>query len=157
MVVVVPFTPPGISSSSRLFTIQSVLTVCPIILVFAVCLFEPSAPTNSVPGLTQDGSLRHILSVSQLAEDILQHFELRCMQAGPPDAPNDALSSDAQLRFDSACGLHATRVKDAPFCIVAGCSWQLVRAASKTPPTQSLTRPQTWNHRNAVDPSTNAE
>ena len=77
MVVVVPFTPPGISSSSRLFTIQSVLTVCPIILVFAVCLFEPLAPTNSVPGLTQDGSLRHILSVSQPAEDILQHFELR--------------------------------------------------------------------------------
>ena len=32
---------------------------------------------NSVPGLTQDGSLRHILSVSQPAEDILQHFELR--------------------------------------------------------------------------------
>ena len=77
VVVVVPFTPPGIISSSHLFTIHSVLTVCPIILVFAVCLFDPLAPTNSVPGLTQDGSLRHILSVSQPAEDILQHFELR--------------------------------------------------------------------------------
>ena len=77
VVVVVPLTPPGISSPSHLFTIHSVLTVCPIILVFAVCLFDPLAPTNSVPGLTQDGSLRHILSVSQPAEDILQHFELR--------------------------------------------------------------------------------
>ena len=77
VVVVVPLIPPGISSSSHSFTIHSVLTVCPIILVFAVCLFEPLAPTNSVPGLTQDGSIRHMLSVSQPAEDILQHFELR--------------------------------------------------------------------------------
>jgi hypothetical protein len=53
------------------------LTVCLIILVFAVCLFEPLAPTNSVPGSHQDGSLRHILSVSQPAEDIRQHLELR--------------------------------------------------------------------------------
>ena len=77
VVVVVPLTPPGISSPRHLFTIHSVLTVCLIILVFAVCLFEPLAPTNSVPGLTQDGSLRHILSVSQPAEDIRQHLELR--------------------------------------------------------------------------------
>ena len=77
MVVVLPVSPPGISSSSHLFTIHSVLTVCPIILVFAVCLFEPLAPTNSVPYLTQDGSLRHTLSVSQPAEDIRQHLELR--------------------------------------------------------------------------------
>ena len=77
MVVVVPFSPHGISSSSHLFTIYSVLSVCPIILVFAVCLFEPSAPTNSVPALTQDGSLHHILSVSLTAGEILEHFELR--------------------------------------------------------------------------------
>ena len=76
-VVVVPLTPPGISSPRHLFTIHSVLTVCPIILVVAVCLFEPLAPTNSVPGLTKDGSLRHILSVSQPAEDIRQHLGLR--------------------------------------------------------------------------------
>ena len=77
MVVVVPLTPPGISSPSHLFTIHSVLAVCPIILVLAVCLFEPLAPTNSVSYLTQDGSLRHTLSVSQPAEDIRQHLELR--------------------------------------------------------------------------------
>ena len=82
MVVVLPVASPGTNSSSHLFTTHPVLTVCPIILVFAVCLFEPSAPTNSVPGLTQDGSLRHILSVSQLAENILQHFELRCKEGG---------------------------------------------------------------------------
>ena len=77
MVGVVPLTPPGISSPRHLFTIHSVLTICLIILVFAVCLFEPLAPTNSVLGLTQDGSLRHTLSVSQAAEDIRQHLELR--------------------------------------------------------------------------------
>ncbi len=77
MVVVVPFAPPGTNSSSHLFTTHPVLTVCMIILVFAVCLFEPSAPTNSVSGLTQDGSLRVILSVAPTAGDIVEHFELR--------------------------------------------------------------------------------
>ena len=77
VVVVVPLIPPGISSSSHSFTIHSVLTVCPIILVLAVCLFESLAPTNSFPGLTQDGRLRHILSVSLTAGEILEHFELR--------------------------------------------------------------------------------
>ena len=77
VVVVVSLVPPGTNSSSHLFTTHPVLTVCPIILVLAVCLFEPLAPTNSVPGLTQDGSLRHTLSVSQPAEDIRQHLELR--------------------------------------------------------------------------------
>ena len=77
MVVVLPVAPPGTNSSSHLFTTHPVLAVCPIILVLAVCLFEPLAPTNSVPYLTQDGSLRHTLSVSQPAEDIRQHLELR--------------------------------------------------------------------------------
>jgi hypothetical protein len=77
VVVVLPFSPPGTNSSSHLFTTLPVLTVCTIILVFAVCLFEPSAPTNSLPALTQDGSLHHIRSFSLTAGEILEHFELR--------------------------------------------------------------------------------
>ncbi len=118
VVVVVLVAAPGTGSSSHLFTSHPVLTVCTFILVFVVCLFESSAPIKSAPAFTQDGGSRHIQTGGQIAEVIQMLWE----QAGPPDMQNDALSSDAQLRFNSSCVPHASRSKDVSFCIVAWCS-----------------------------------
>jgi len=77
VVVVVPVVPLGTGSSRLLFTPHPVVTVCTIILVFAVCLFEPSAPTKSAPALKQDGSSRHTVSVSKTDGEILEVFQMR--------------------------------------------------------------------------------
>ncbi len=77
VVVVVQVAPLGTGSSSVLFTPHPVVTVGTIISVFAVCLFELSAPTKSAPALKQDGSSRHTLSVSQTDGEIPEVFQMR--------------------------------------------------------------------------------
>ena len=77
VVVVVPVATLGTGSSSHLFTPHPVVTVCTIILVFAVRLLEPSSPTKSAPALKQDGSSRYTLSVSQTDGEILEVFQMR--------------------------------------------------------------------------------
>ena len=80
---------------------------CASIFAFAVCLFQPSSPTNTLPDLTVDRCRRQQPAGSSMAGS-KHHIRLSgaVLAEGPPYAQHAAMSRHAQARVDA--GVWAT-------------------------------------------------
>ena len=116
----------------------SVWVVGANIFAFAVCLFQQSSPTNTLPDLTVDRCQRQQPAGPSIAGSKQHNTPSGAVLAeGPPDAQPDAMSSDAQARVHAACWLHTRREKTESLWIVSAVSGQLDRPVFRTSPAQS--------------------